>query len=223
MLRRLAAGLRAMAEYPNPDVMNERLWTGAAGVGTTAGVAVTAENALSLDVVQCCLDNLAGPLSTLPWGVFERISDDERRPAPDHPLSKVLRKPNEYQTRQEFRDEQQRHLGYYRNFYCEIQPGPDNAPIGALMPIHPKRFVKVEVQGDRRVYTFKNANGTGQISYRDDQIWHVRKAPLTDDGMLGKPVYDTGKEVIGRALAVKNYGSRWFVNSGKSGGILEHP
>lgn len=224
MLRRLASAIGLRSQMPGYG-SDERWWNllGVSRPVTAAGVAVTAENALSLDVVQDCLDNLAGPISTLPWMVFERVSDDERRPATEHPLYRVLKRPNSRQTRQEFRDEQQRHLGFYRNCYSKILPAVDGSPIGSLEPIHPKRVCKVEASGGRVYYTVRRLGEPGEDVYRDDQIWHIRKAPLTEDGLQGRPVYDTGKEVIGRAIAVKDYGSRWFVNSGKSGGTLEHP
>ena len=224
MLRKLGNLWRLAAQLPT-NVSDERWWRslGVAPAVTAAGVAVTVDNALSLDVVQCCIDNLAGPISSLPWMVFERISDDERRPATDHPLYRVLKRPNPRQTTQEFRDELQRHLAFWRNGYARILPGDDGTPIGALEPIHPKRVLKVEASDGRVYYTVSRLGQAGTDTYRDDEIWHIRKAPLTDDGLQGRPVYETGKEVIGRALAVKDYGSRWFVNSGKSGGVLKHP
>jgi hypothetical protein len=60
-------------------------------------------------------------------------------------------------------------------------------------------------------------------TYRDDEIWHLRGNPLTEDGLLGEPIWKSAREVFGRAVAVHEYGDIWFANSGQTGGIIKHP
>lgn len=209
------------------DPMDPRLW----GLNlqiSAAGQNVTSDSGQQLDVVQSVQERLGGTVSTLPLMVFRRTGEDgeDREEARDHALYKVLtQRPNARQTPQEWFDEQQRHLSWHRNSYSRILPAQDGGPIGQLDPIHPSRKVKIERGSDGWVYyTFRKlAPATGYDTYREDEIFHVRKAPLTDNGLEGKPVFVTSRDTIGRALAVEEFGSLYFANGGAGGGVLEHP
>lgn len=215
---RLAASLGYSPLSPD----DARVW-GASSVVAQSGVAVTAASALQLSVIQAVREVLSASISTLPFQVYAR-DGEAKRLMPEHPVYRLLHhRPNERQTAQEFRDEQTQHLVFERNCYARIVP-MDGAPVGALEPIHPSRISRIERAQDGRVYYTVAPLGAGTPeTLRDDEIWHIRKAPLTSDGLRGMPVYETGREEIGRALAVEYYGSRFFRNSGKAGGILKHP
>jgi HK97 family phage portal protein len=215
--------LASMGYEPRRDPTDLRWWGGNGGNYSATGVAVTDAGAMQLDVVQAAMDAIAGPMSSLPVMVIERISDDESAPRPDHAVSRLLANPNPRQSSQEFRDELARNLVFYRNVYIQFVQVADD-PIGALDLIHPRRKKKIEVRDGRFYYTFRNLEaGKADIVLRDDQLCHIRKPPLTDDGLEGIPIHETGLETIGRAIAVKQYGARFFKNSGRSGGVLEHP
>ena len=196
---------------------------GSGGGVAQSGVVVTCEAAAQYGVIQSVQEVLAGNCSTLPFQVF-RKDGDARVLLPDHPVNVILnQQPNDRQTAQEFRDEQTRHLVFERNCYARILSA-NGAPISGLEAIHPSRIGKIERSAEGRVFYTVAPLGTGtQEVLRDDEIWHIRKAPLTVDGLRGRPVYETGREEIGRALAVEYYGARFFKNSGRSGGLLKHP
>ncbi len=206
------------------DPMDPRFW-GVDSATTSAGVSVTSTNAFSLDVVQSVLGRLSGTVSTLPMMVFKREADGSRAPAPDHPLYQLLhRRPNRFQTSQLFRAEMVVHLGFWRNAYSIIRPGPNGEAVGELEQVHPDRLKRIVQQPDgRRYYTFASAGGGADVSYRDDQVWHVKMAPLTKDGLRGQAVFETSRETFGRAIAVEQFGALYFANGGSGGGVLEHP
>lgn len=209
-----------------PDPTNDRWWSNGATTMSMAGISVTDDIALQLDVVQSILERLSGTISTLPLMVFKRTGKGGgRKPANDHPLYKLLHDaPNPRQTPQEFWQEIVTHLAFWRNIYCLITPGVDYA-IGALEPIHPTRLVKIVKNSDgHRYYTFtKLPPEVGNVTYRDDEIWHVRKPRLTVDGLRGMSMIETSRETFGRAVAVEQFGSMYFKNGGSGGGVLEHP
>lgn len=201
-------------------------WWGEPIIASLAGQAVTSETALTHWAVRACEEALAGPISTLPMMVFERTGDDTRRVARDHPLFPLLhRKPNRRQTAQEFRDDQQRHLSTWRNCYARILPAEDGGPVGSLEPIHPARILRIERGTDGWIYysVRRQAPAVGHDVFREDEIWHIRKAPLTEDGLRGKAVWETDRETIGKALAVEQFGALYFANGGSGGGVLKHP
>lgn len=208
-----------------PDPFNPAFW-GAMSAASLAGQTVTAESALQLDVVQSVLERLGGTISTLPMMVFERTGENSREVARDHPLFKVLhRQPNARQTAQEYRDEQQRQLAFYRNCLSLIHPAADGSPVGSLEPVHWSRVQRVFMGTDEHVYYEVRRLGmaAGADTYRDDEVWHIRKAPLSTDGLVGMPVYQTSRETLGTAQAVRQFGALYFKNGGAGGGVLKHP
>lgn len=225
--QRALTPLAASAGFePRRDVTGERLWTGGEGGVALSGVYVSAESGQQHWAVQAVMAALAGPVSTLPLMVFERLDGDRRRPARDHPLFDVLhRRPNGRQTAQEYRDDQERHLAWWRNAYARIVPDADGGPVGALEPIHPSRVLEVRQGADGHIYykIQRLAPDAGHDTLRDDEIHHIRKAPLTLDGLRGRPVWETARETIGRALAVEEFGALFFANGGAGGGVLKHP
>lgn len=214
-------GLQASARDAGDDH-----WWGPVAQATASGEVVTPENATQHWAVRACTEALAGPISTLPMMVFRRLDGDKREIARDHPLFSILhRRPNRRQTAQEFRDEQQRHLGTWRNCYARIIPAEDGGPLGELDPIHPSRVTRIERREDGRVYyeVARLKPAIGHDWLREDEVWHIRKAPLTEDGLRGKAVWETDKETIGKALAVEKFGALYFANGGSGGGVLKHP
>ena len=193
-----------------------------------SGQAVTGDSVQQLDVVGAVLERLGGTISALPMMVFERTGPTTRRVASEHPLYKILhRSPNWRVTAQEFRDEQARHLALWRNCYARILPDPETgAPVGSLEIIHPNRVQRVAMGSDGRVYyTVRRLESGGAQSdtFRDDEIWHIRKAPLTEDGLKGKPVWETSRETLAYAQAVHQFGALYFKNGGSGGGVIKHP
>jgi HK97 family phage portal protein len=217
-------GLQASAPAAN-SVEDARMW-GIVLQASIAGEVVTCETGQQLDVVLSVRERLAGSISTLPLKVFERLEGGGKREAKEHPLYRLLHaRPNARQTPQEFFDEQQQHLSWHRNAYALIHPAQDGGPVGELEPVHPERKVRVERGTDGWVYyTFRHlAPRAGHFTVREDKVWHIRKAPLTTDGLRGRPMWETARETLGKAQAVEKFGALYFANGGAGGGVLEHP
>lgn len=208
-----------------PDPFDPRFW-GAFTAATAAGQTVTSASGMQLAAVQAVMEALAGPISSLPLMVFERTGPKSKRPAPEHPLYRILHtRPNARQTAQEYRDDQQRQLAWHRNCLSIIRPAPDGYPIGELEPVHWTRVMRVHRSSDGRVYYDVRRLGglAGWDTYRDDEVVHIRKAPLSDDGLVGLPVYQTARDLLGSAQAVAQFGALYFGNGGSGGGVLKHP
>lgn len=227
-LQSTLAPLAAAAGFePRRDFTVERMWLSGDGGRSSAGQMVTAETGLAHWAVQAVMEALAGPISSCPLMVFEDLGEGRRRPAAEHPLFEVLHFGVGRCTSQERRDEQMRHLAWYRNSYDIIHPAADGGPVGELEPVHPSRVVDVRRGTDGWVYyEFRRlAPRVGTDVLREDMVHHVRKAPLTKDGLRGQPVWESpaGRETLGRALAVEQFGALYFANGGSGGGVLEHP
>jgi HK97 family phage portal protein len=206
------------------DPMDPRLW-GQSLQRTIAGVTVTPENGDQLGVVQSVKERLGGTVSSLPLMVFERTAKGGRRPAPEHPVFKLLHsRPGGGQVAQEFRDELTRHLCWWRNAYSIIRPDDAGFPVGSLEQVHPSRVVDVKRVAGRRMYWIRDLPPSTEVrTYSEDEVWHIRKAPLTVDGLRGLPVWETARDTLGKAIGVEQFGARFFANSSHAGGIITHP
>jgi HK97 family phage portal protein len=235
----IGSALRAVADTFDQnkprDMSDPRYWADFGGLSSFAGVTVTERRVSQLGAVQAVRYGLSSAMSSLPISVFRRGKDGARKALPDHPLTRLLAaKPNDRNTPAEFIGEIAWHLSYWRNAYCRIRAGSDptadNFAIGSLEIIHPRRFARMELLADGHYYyTFNPPASIVQgaslraETYRDDEIWHLRGNPLTEDGLLGEPIWKSAREVFGRAVAVHEYGDIWFANSGQTGGIIKHP
>lgn len=204
------------------DLNDPRVWDMSGGA-SVAGVNVTERAVLDLGLVESILANIGGPSSSIPLKLFEALPDGNSREAPDHPVYTVLHRRAGRRTAQEFREALAMDLAFRRECFAEIIPG-DAGPVSDLDYIEPRRVMRVEQARDGRVYYRIAGRGTApSFVLRDDEIWHTRRAPFSDDGLRGKPVWQTARETFGYALAIRRYGASWFRNSGRGGEILEQP
>jgi len=235
LLSGLGRGIRMVADSFDPsvprDMSNPAYWADYGNSRSIAGVRVTERRTSQLGAVQAVRFGLSGAMSSLPVMVYKRGKNGARKEQPDNPLTRLLgARPNDRNTPAEFFGEIAWHLSYWKNAYCRIRPGDDYA-IGSLEILHPSRLAKIWLAEDGHVYyTFNPPVTVNQVTalpapqtFRDDDIWHLRGNPLTEDGLRGMPIWETAREVFGRAIAVHEYGDIWFQNSGQSGGTLEHP
>jgi HK97 family phage portal protein len=233
----IGRGLRFVADsldLTKPrDEWDPQYWGALGGGPATAGVIVNRQNASQLGAVQAVRHGLTSAMQSLPISVYRR-EGDARVALPDHPVTKLFAcRPNDRQTPAEFIGEIAWHLSFERNAFCALSdgaPGDNYYAVGGLEIIHPARLALLERREDGHIYYTFNPPATilqavvaPQKTYRDDQLWHLRGNPLTEDGLLGTPIYQSAKNVFARAIAVHEYGDIWFANSGQTGGIIEHP
>lgn len=219
MIGWLTKRFRASRGGPEDDFWYSPL---AAAMATAAGIHVTADNARQVPIVRDCQKTLSEPIASLPLIIYRRNEDGSKTRVDNHPLFDVLHnQPNAEQTAFEFRGTMQWWLAWYGNAYAEIKPGPRGA-VDQLVPIHPNLVEPYRRDDGSIWYRVSDRPGTVR-ELRSDEIWHLRLLPLTADGLRGVSPADDAREVIAQAIAVQQYGARFFQNDGQSGGILEHP
>lgn len=210
---------RFFAGDPQKRDPSSDFWYGPVGAMTAAGMAVTPREALRIPAVVDALSAYALPIAHLPGKVFRRLKNGDKEPADDHPASRLLAAPADGWSRFEWRGHLQWHLGLHSNAYCEIVPGPLGA-IEQLRPLHPD-LVSPEWR-DGAIWYRVSERGR-QRWLRQDEILHLRWLPVSPDGLTGISRVDLDADTIGHALAVQDYGARFFRNDGQSGGIITHP
>lgn len=221
-LSRKAADLRSIAisTLGNPSKSLLDLFNG--GVSTFAGVTVNEPKSLQVGTYLTCIKILAESIASLPLNVYER-TENGKNLASDYPLYDLLHnRPNPEMSSFSFRETLQGHLCMYGNAYAEIDYGAAGYRPLALWPLLPDRTwpERDRVTGEI-VYKTRDPF-TGEILTLS--AWRVLHIPgLGFDGLMGYSPVQLLKETLGLALGTEQFGSAFFGNGARPGGVLEHP
>jgi HK97 family phage portal protein len=199
----------------NPKTPLSALYVDSAG--STAGVAISPENALEVSAVWAAIRRISSTLATLPLQVY-KITPDGKDKAREHPNWKLLHdRPNPEMSSFVWRETLTGHLLLYGNAYCEIERNASAEPI-ALWPIHPTK-IRFERRGTEKVY-FVRVDAQ-EIPLSTDAILHIPGFSL--DGCSGVLPMHLMRNTIGLAKATETYGAKFFANGAAPSGVISHP
>jgi HK97 family phage portal protein len=191
----------------------------AGGHHSSSGMRVNSESAKRLSTVIACVSAKSRQLAMLPFKIYTDMPGGGKRLVDNHPLYDVLySRPNEHQTAFEFKQLMQAHVELRGNAYAEKIPGP-RGPIDQLVPMHPDR-VKVEVlKGSGRLRYMYNDPLTGTTrALMQDEVFHLRD--FSDVTAVGQSRIAMALDVIGLALGIQDYRSRFIRNDSRSGWVI---
>lgn len=209
---------RAIFEGPLPLTAARIVeWLG--GPPTMSGAQINPEGALRIAANWACVRVIAEDVGKLPFGVFERTSEDGKQPAPNHPLYSVLHdRPNPHMTAMQFRETLQGHLLGWGNAYANIERDQDGR-VRWLWPLRPDRMEKPRPAKDGSLlYLYRMGNGEPVLMPQAD-VLHIRG--LSPDGISGYSPVALHRETLGWAMAIREYGARFFANDSRPGGVLQ--
>jgi HK97 family phage portal protein len=194
-------------------------WLGAGGEATESGEFVTPDSALRVTAVYAAVRLKAESLASIPIKV-QRVSDRSRTQDDRHPLAWVLReRPNAWQTPFEWIEMMTSHLELRGNSYSEIL-SLRGQPVSELIPLHPDRVTPFRAPDNRIAYEYRAPDGKSRIILQDE-MHHWRGQSL--DGITGLSPITLHRETVGKAMAEKNYGARFFKNNAVPRGVIEVP
>lgn len=182
-----------------------------------SGQAVNLQTALEVPVVLGCARVIAEGVAQVPFKVYQRTANGGRVEARDHPLFRLLhRRPNEWQTSFEFREQIALHLVLSGNAFIFISRRA-NGEVLELLPYEPSA-VTVKRNTDLSLdYTLRLRSGETTRLPREN-MWHIRGASW--NGYLGMDSVHLARNSIGLSLATEEFGSSLFKNGARPGGIL---
>lgn len=188
---------------------------------TSSGIAVTPENCMQSPTVHAIVTSVSRNIESLPVHVFQKSGSDGRtkkEPLPNHPVEKLLQKPNDWQVSTSYWLDATSWLVRYGNHYAYKARG-ETGPIRRLEPLIPAA-VSVEQADDLTVrYFVTRANG-GRTEYEPAQIHHVR-GPARN-GLVGdSPVMDV-REAIALEIAAEKMGAAVFGNGAMPGIVFKY-
>lgn len=182
-----------------------------------AGQAVNIRTALELTTVLGIARVISEGIAQVPWKMFQRGTDGGRREASEHPLFYLLkRRPNDWQTSFEFREQIAFHLVLAGNAFVFVNRSLDGEII-ELLPYEPGA-VTVKRNDDMSLsYRLRLANGQ-ETAVPALNIWHLRGPSW--NGYAGLDAVHLARNAIGLSLATEEFGSSLFANGARPGGLL---
>ncbi len=195
------------------DILRELI----GGYQSKAGVPVNWRTALETSTVLACTRVISEGIAQVPFKLF-RQQGRMRNSATDHPVYQLLyRRPNDWQTSFEFREMLSMHLVLTNNAFVFINRGIGETPM-ELLPFEPGWVaVKRDTFGAPPTYRVTPPSG-GSFDVPHENMWHLRGPSW--NGWMGLDGVKLAREAIGLAKAAEEFGSAFFANGARPGGLL---
>lgn len=175
----------------------------------SSGVAVTPESALRVSAVYGCVSRIAGAISTLPLGIFERLPNGERQPA-EHDYHWMLneRACDDFSSADAWTYLVSAKL-FYGDGYAELlRPSVYSARVIGWKPHHPLRVLPLRDGAGTKYYRIQPEIGP---AYTLDAADMVQLPSLGYDGLTSpSPITYAAREAIGNALAAQQFSGKLF-------------
>lgn len=197
----------------------------------------------NLPVVLACVQAIAGGIASLPMGVYRRTASG-RQEAPNHPVARLLQRPNELQTGADFFEWLIASALLSGNAVAVVDHDARGAPTGlypipwwacqpVLIPAAPAEMIgSPYVPNSKLVFDVtmtmmpwplpgaRPANGY-PIRYNTDEVVFLRDR--SDDGILGRSRLSRCPEALAAGLGAQGFSANVWANGAMVGGVLKHP
>ncbi len=188
------------------------------------GLSVTPELALNVAAVFACVRILAEGEAALPLVTYRRLAGGGKERAPEHPLYRLLHDlPNPEMTSIELRETMMGHLNTWGNAYADIELNRAGQ-VRALWPLPPNKVKPLRMNGEL-VYKVRlpkmDEQGNFERMLSKDRVLHIHG--LGFDGIQGYSPVQLARQSIGLAIAAEQFGSTFYSNGARPGGVLKHP
>lgn len=205
------------------DPNDDRYYEPSGSMRCAAGQSVTPQTALTFSACWAATNAIAGLFGALPLKSY-KPTPDGRTEAKKHPTWKIFtREPNPEMDSFVFWEMMTQWWINYGNAFAEIQRLEDSGRLFALWPIHPSRVSPERnssgIWSGRWVIRNKNA---GPSYLESSEMLNIIGA-LSDDGLMGKGVFNYAAQSIGVGLAEQKYKGEFYANGGRPTGLLKHP
>jgi HK97 family phage portal protein len=222
MFTSLAKWWLGKSSAANPESWFSELTGG--GNRSSAGIAISQSKALEEVITMACVSIRSQDLAKLPIHVYRKRADGGSEIVEKHPVEKLLRKPNRWQTRFEFMEQMQASFLLKGNAYAAIVRDNRGRPV-ELVPINSDRVMLYEATDGSLFYkvisqtAFEKASlaSFGELISSDDML-HLRW--LSQNSVLGLSRIGLVRDAIGLSLALEDFSSTLFASGARPGGVL---
>lgn len=190
-----------------------------------SGATVNELTAFRVSVVFSCLRVLAEGVAQVPWKVMRKSPSTvsrhpERVDAPDHPLYDLLhRRPNEWQTSFEFREQMVMHAALCGTAYAfknYVSIGSAGRRLAELILLDPGRM-RSEQQADWSLRYWAKGRDGQEREIPAESLWVVRGPSW--NGITGLDVLRQAREAIGLAMSSEESQARLHAKGVRPTGI----
>jgi HK97 family phage portal protein len=196
----------------------------AGGNKSASGISISQSKALEEVITMACVSIRSQDLAKLPLHVYRKRADGGAEIVEKHPLEKLFRKPNRWQTRFEFVEQMQASLVMKGNAYAAILTDSRGRPV-ELIPINADRVTLFEADDGSLFYKVRRDTASekaalsafGDLISADD-VLHLRW--LSQNAVQGLSRIGLARDAIGLSLALEEFSSALFASGARPGGVL---
>jgi HK97 family phage portal protein len=182
----------------------------AAQEGNLSG-SVSPDNCMASPTVHAIVTAISRRISVTPIHVYEKTSTpdgDIKELLPDHPVARLLQRPNKWQTRLDFWQDAASVFVRHGRFYAYKSRG-STGPIRELIPLPPTAVTPEQDENYNVKFRVVQGRG-GAREYAPDKIFHAR-GPAKDFLTGDSPVNDI-KLAIALEIMAEKFGASFFHN-----------
>lgn len=207
-----------------PSASPEPLMAYASAFGiapTSSGAYVSPRLAENLAAVQACVGAISSTMGSLPAYVY-RIASEGREELRNHPVARLLRRPNARQTWPDWMEWVMSQALLHGNALAVIEYD-GSGQVTALVPVPWGRVQVSLLPSGRLAYDVTQQVWPGEKEarrnrYLSDEVFHLRDR--SDDGVLGRSRISRSPEVLGTASALQEWSASIWRNATTPSGIL---
>jgi HK97 family phage portal protein len=196
-------------------------------VQSASGLLVSQATSMTVGTVYACVSILAHDFARCAPTLYEAQDDGSRKKIDDHPIARILKRPNRIQTWFEFARDLMAAYLLRGNGYAAILRDRRGDPTELIL-INPDAVMVLEAS-DGSVFYNVNRLGLFQIAVLQqfpvaipaEDIFHLRG--MSFNMLIGASTIGLARDAIGLAMGQSQQQSRWVGNGAKPSVILESP
>jgi HK97 family phage portal protein len=188
----------------------------------STGQAVTPVASLGIATAWACVKRVSEDNAKLPRRIMRRLPNGGAVEDRKHPLNKLLRAPNRWQTPSQCWAYLTCWLLLRGNAYAVVVRGPAGEPI-SLVPMSPDRVsILMSSNGELYYEVYHPYFGNTTTRMHRDNVMHLRTA-ISFDGYTGASPLAAAPDVFGLGIATQQHGAVLFRQGAQMNGVIKHP
>lgn len=202
------------------SVGSQGLFAGIGFIPSDTGMPVTPFTAQGVATVYACEKRLADDIGKLPWQIRRRLRRGGYRVDLEHPLNKLFRRPNRWQTPSQCWSFFTSALALRGNAYAAIVRDQRTGAPKEIVPVSPDR-VSMHVHASGDIFYRMNMPVYGQMVLHQDNVLHVKGKSF--DGFSGISPLQACPDAVALAMAAQTHGAVLFRQGAQVKGVVIHP
>ena len=211
---------------------SESFWNGYfSSVPSATGIQINQQTALQATAVMACVRILSEDVSKMTPRMYRRYTSGihkngarQKLDSDDHPLARLLKRPNDWQTWPEYCRMMMIAFLLRGNAFAVILRNRRGDPV-TLVPINPDRVALWQAP-DGALYWWVTRSGLHELAVLRDQpllipyedVFHLKD--LSADGLVGSSPISLAREAIGLSLAQEQQYARLMGAGARPSGVL---